>query len=52
MTDSNEIASANGGLTHVITQGGFKTVESHRKLLASNGVTAAVICPPGVDTNG
>ena len=56
MTESNEnpIAATPAdaeGMTHVITQGGFKNLESSRKRLASNGVKAAVICPPGVDTN-
>ncbi len=57
MTDTNDsLTSAESagqeGMTHVISQGGFKTVESQRKRLASNGVTAKVICPPGVNTNG
>ncbi|QDV06631.1 hypothetical protein Poly30_21460 [Planctomycetes bacterium Poly30] len=56
MNDQNEGLSTElsdgKGMTHVIAQGGFQTVEGHRKRLASKGVTAAVICPPGVDTNG
>ncbi len=56
MTESNQNPLAANpadaaGMTHVITQGGCKPLESHRKRLASKGVTAAVICPPGVDTN-
>ena len=39
-------------LTHVIVKGGFKTLESNRKMLKEKGVTAAVVCPPGTDLNG
>jgi hypothetical protein len=39
-------------LTHVITKGGFKTVEGNRKLLKSKGIEATVVCPPGTNLNG
>ena len=44
-------SDGNGGMTHIVSQGAFKTLESQRKHLASNGVTAKVICPPGVSAN-
>ena len=40
------------GLTHIIVKGGFKTLESNRKLLKAKGVSSTVVCPPGTDLNG
>lgn len=51
-TTPEQGATPEGEFTHVIVKGGFKTLESNRKMLKAKGVTSAVICPPGTDLNG
>lgn len=56
MTNSeNSLSSgeaSQGDLTHIIVKGGFKTLESNRKMLKAKGVSSTVVCPPGTDLNG
>lgn len=43
--------TSSGSNTHVLSQGGFKSVESQRKHLLAAGIGADVVCPPGEDPN-
>lgn len=56
MTNTENSPSSDGApsgdLTHVIEKGGFKTLESNRKMLKAKGVSSALVCPPGTDLNG
>lgn len=38
--------------TEVLARGGFKRVDSLRRLLAGAGLRAQVVCPPGTNPNG
>lgn len=38
--------------TEVLARGGFKRIDTLRRLLAGEGLRAQVVCPPGVNPNG
>jgi len=44
--------NSSGAEPQIITRGGFKLVNGHRKRLQQAGIEADVLCPPGVDPNG